>query len=317
MPLVAWAAAHRVPLESALLQHGGILFRGFPVSGAADLHALIAAVASPPQAYREQSSPRTELSDHIYTSTEYPADQTIAFHCENSYQHVWPLRIFFHCVRAADTGGETPLADVRRVYQRLPAAIREPFAARQVMYVRNFADGLGLPWQRVFQSADPATVDAFCREHDLRAEWRGADKLRTRAVRPAVRRHPQTGEWVWFNHAAFFHVSTLPPEVGRTLRLLYPDEELPATTFYGDGGPIPDAVIADITQAYEAESVRIPRRRGDVLMLDNMLVAHGRRPNTGDRQGTRRHGRADGLRVESAALAADRGPHRRRNGRGS
>ena len=36
--------------------------------------------------------------------------------------------------------------------------------------------------------------------------------------------------------------------------------------------------------ALRAETVTFPWRRGDVLLLDNMLTAHGRRPFTGDRR---------------------------------
>lgn len=270
-------------LEAALLRHGAVLLRNFEPLGSSGLHAFISAIAAAPLAYHEQSSPRTLVQEGIYTSTEYPSDQSIALHCENSYQQSWPLRIVFHCVQPAQSGGRTPLSDVRRVHDRIDAEIRREFAERKVMYVRNFGGGLGLPWQRVFQTDDKAKVEAFCRQNGLSLEWRG-DGFRTRAVRPAIRRHPRTGESVWFNHAMFFHVSTLPREIGDILRQLYAPDELPANTLYGDGKAISDDCIAHISRAYDAESVSFPWQESDVLIVDNMLVAHGRTPYTGDRK---------------------------------
>ena len=82
----------------------------------------------------------------------------------------------------------------------------------------------------------------------------------------------------------FFHVSTLPREIGDTLRYLYGPDELPANTLYGDGKVISDECIANINQAYDAESVSFPWRESDVLIVDNMLVAHSRTTYTGDRK---------------------------------
>ena len=45
--------------------------------------------------YMERSSPRHEVADHVYTSTDHPPRHPIALHNEQSYNITWPLRIFF------------------------------------------------------------------------------------------------------------------------------------------------------------------------------------------------------------------------------
>jgi len=45
-------------------------------------------------------------------------------------------------------------------------------------------------------------------------------------------------------------------------------------TNYGDGSPIEDSVIEEIRAAYQQESTTLTWRQGDLLVLDNMLVAH-------------------------------------------
>ncbi|TMC14951.1 MAG: TauD/TfdA family dioxygenase, partial [Chloroflexi bacterium] len=188
--LITWATNNRQMLEQYLLKHGAILFRNFPLKGVEDFERFISGVADQPLEYRERSSPRSQVSGNIYTSTDYPADQNIFLHNENSYSRNWSLRIFFFCKLPAQQGGETPIADVRKVYERINPAIRERFRHKQVLYVRNFGDGFGLSWQTVFQTTDKKVVEQYCENAGISWEWKSDDRLRTRSVRPAIQRHP-------------------------------------------------------------------------------------------------------------------------------
>jgi alpha-ketoglutarate-dependent taurine dioxygenase len=282
--LVSWAANHRPWLDEHLLRHGGLLFRGFGLDRPAHLESLIHGVAGEALEYRERSSPRSAVEGRIYTSTDYPPEHAIFLHNENSYQSVWPLKIFFFCQQAAAEGGETPIADCRRVLARIDPAVRERFEAKGWMYVRNFGDGFGLDWRTVFQTDDTAAVEEHCRRGGIEVEWKSDGRLRTRAVRPALTPHPKTGELLWFNHATFFHVSTLEPEVREALLAEFAAGELPANTYYGDGSPIEPETLAHLRSLYQSETRTFPWQSGDVLLLDNMMVAHGRSPYRGARK---------------------------------
>ena len=261
-----------------------MLFRGFRVETAAHFQAFARAVSTELIRYGERSSPRTEIADGVYTSTDHPADQPIVLHNEQSYTLNWPMRILFFCSRAAAENGRTPLADSRKILARLSPAMVERFERLGVLYVRNYVPGLSLPWTEVFQTHDRGEVERYCASASVEFEWVDGERLRTRQRRPAVRRHPVSGERTWFNHALFFHVTSLPPEVSRSLRAAVPDADLPYNTYYGDGSPIDDATLRELRDAYDAETVRFDWENGDVLLLDNMLVAHGREPFTGPRE---------------------------------
>jgi alpha-ketoglutarate-dependent taurine dioxygenase len=284
LDLGVWASTNQSFLHNGLLRHGAILFRGFAISGVAQFEQFISAASSTLMQYSERSSPRSHVSEHVYTSTDYPADQSIFMHNENSYAAQWPMKVFFHCVTAASSGGETPIADTRRVYGRISPGTSDRFAEKKVMYIRNFGEGFGLPWQTVFQTTDPATVSELCRRADIDAVWKAGGRLRTRSVRTAVCKHPLTGEWTWFNHAAFFHVTTLGAAVREALLTEFAEEDLPSNTFYGDGTPIENAVLDEVRDAYVQEKLLFKWEEGDVLMLDNMLAAHGREPYSGARR---------------------------------
>jgi alpha-ketoglutarate-dependent taurine dioxygenase len=96
--------------------------------------------------------------------------------------------------------------------------------------------------------------------------------------------HPRTGETIWFNHAVFFNVHSLDATARDALRAGMDDFDLPFNTFYGDGSPIETAVIEQIYAIYRQEQVAFDWQLGDILMLDNMLVAHGREPFVAPRE---------------------------------
>jgi alpha-ketoglutarate-dependent taurine dioxygenase len=270
-------------VRALLHEHGAVMLRGFDPGGVDGFEGVVRAFSGEPLAYAERSSPRSTIKGRVYTSTDYPPAEEIFLHNENSYQAAWPLTLFFHCVQPPDTLGSTPLADTRRVLRAIDPAVREEFAERGWTVVRNFTDGFGVPWQQAFNTDDRAEVDRYCARNGVTTQWT-ADGLRTRARRRAVHRHPVTGEQVWFNHLTFFHVTTLAPDVCAALREMYEEDELPTNTYYGDGAPIPDDVVAHLRACYRAEQRRFDWQRDDVLLVDNMLAAHAREPFTGPRR---------------------------------
>jgi alpha-ketoglutarate-dependent taurine dioxygenase len=281
--LIDWAASNRGLVEQRLLSYGAILFRGFNLSAIDDFERFMQTLAGDLLDYSYRSTPRTQVSGKIYTSTEYPAHQTIPLHNEMSYSRSWPMVLGFFCVEAAPEGGETPIADSRKVFNAIDPAIRDRFNERGVMYVRNYGDALDLSWQNVFQTEDRAAVEAFCRKAGIEFEWKGENELRTRQICQAVATHPSTGELVWFNQAHLFHVSSLEAEVREAL-LTASGGEPPRNAYYGDGSTIEDAALNEIRAVYAKEAVVFPWQKGDILVVDNMLTAHGRKPYRGPRK---------------------------------
>jgi alpha-ketoglutarate-dependent taurine dioxygenase len=284
MKPTVWVERNRELLDAMLLQHGAVLFRNFHFQGAAGFEKFIRAVSGDLMTYSYQSTPRRLVDGKIYTSTEYPANQTIPLHNEMSYARTWPMKIGFYCVTAARQGGETPIADSRRVFARIDPAIRDRFIEKKVMYVRNYQEGLDLSWPTVFETTDKAQVEAFCKEAGIKYNWLDDDRLHTTQVCEAVAAHPLTGEWLWFNQAHLFHISNLEPAVRNALRVTYTDGNYPRNAYYGDGSIIEDDVLVEIRKAFVQETILFNWQEGDVLLLDNMLTAHGRNPFVGPRK---------------------------------
>lgn len=282
--LLDWAQENQECIGRLLDENGALLIRGLRVMGSKQFGSLLEMLfGSELLHYRYRSTPRTELRDNVYTATEYPAHEVIPQHNENSYSRSWPNRIGFLCMLPSKTGGETPIADSRAVYQKIDPAVRAEFEEKRVMYVRNYSD-LDLPWTEVFQTEDPAEVERYCSENDIECEWLEGSRLRTRQVNPASVAHPSTGERVWFNQAHLFHVSSLPSDIRETLVDSLGEDYLPRNCFFGDGSAIDPRCLETVRRAYEETKIKFSWQQNDLLLLDNIRYSHGRESFAGERR---------------------------------
>lgn len=273
--LADWARNNRDFIEAKLAVHGGILFRGFGLQTAADFERVASSICK--DLYSEYGDlPREGVAGKVYTSTPYPEDKRILYHCESSHMSSWPSKINFFCVRVAKEGGATPIVDCRKVYEQLDPVAREKFERLGVLYTRNFSDGLDVSWQRFFSTEDRALVEDSCKKAGMTCEWHGKDDLRVSQLCQAVLVHPKTGEKTFFNQVQLHHVHCLEPEVRESLLSIFKREDLPRHVYYGDGSPIEDEVMDHLGEVYERNAVRFQWREGDLVCLDNMLVAHAR-----------------------------------------
>jgi len=271
-------------IDRLLFSSGGILFRGLQLNGAEAFRRFISSFNLPLLPYDFASTPRSTVGKGIYTSTEYPASQHIPLHNEQSYSRQWAMRLWFYCRKSARAGGETPIADSREIYRRINKTIRDRFIDKRLMYVRNYGNGLDLPWQKVFGTENKQEVATYCERHGINCEWKIDGELRTRQICQAVANHPITSDTVWFNQAHLFHISALEPGVQEVLLETVGCDDLPRNVYYADGSEIEVGLLDEIRAVLNESSISFRWQEDDVLMIDNMLTAHGRAPFKGDRR---------------------------------
>ena len=281
--LADWASNNREYLEQKLYKHGGILFRGFGLKDATDLERVAGAICH--ELYSEYGDlPREGVAGKVYTSTPYPEDKSILYHNESSHMSSWPSKINFLSIVVAKQGGATPIVDCRKVYNDLDSAVRETFEEKGLMYVRNFAEGLDVSWQRFFGTEDKSVVEGSCNKSGMTCEWHGKDFLRVKQKCQAVLRHPKTSEKSFFNQVQLHHVHCLDPETRESLLSIFSYDDLPRHVYFGDGSPIGDSTMDHVGEIYERNAVRFQWQPGDMVTLDNMLTAHARDPYAGPRK---------------------------------
>ena len=283
LDLLDWAANNREYIDSLLLDNGALLFRGFNIDLELHFEAFTGSLCL--ELLRENAEhDRENLSGAVYTPVFFPPDMKLLWHNENSFNHCWPLKLWFGSVQPSAVGGETTIVDSRKVFNLLDPELRRPFIEKGVMYLRNYSEELGLPWQRVFQTTDKTEVERQCKENRIEFEWKKGDRLQTRGIRPAVCEHPVTGETSWFNQALHWHPACLDPATRQALSRLFNDEDMPRNCYYGDGSPIQDEAMRTILDVYQRLEIAFQWQPGDIMMLDNVMFAHARNPFQGHRR---------------------------------
>lgn len=270
-------------LTELLTEHKALVFRGFGVTPDA-IEPVLDRLLPNRLPYVHGNSPRTRVRGNLYTSTEYPQRFTISMHNELNYARRWPARLAFYCEKAAESGGATPVVDGELWLDSLDAEVREAFAGG-IRYVQNLHDGYGLgkSWQDTFETDDRAEVERFLTASEAEWEW-GPDGIRVVQHRRATTTHPVTGAEVWFNQADQWHPAGLGDETSKELYEILAPEEFPQYVTFADGTPIPDAYITQIRDRGLELAVDVDWRFGDVLVIDNVLTGHGRRPFEGTRR---------------------------------
>jgi hypothetical protein len=168
----------------------------------------------------------------------------------------------FYCEAQPSDGGATLVVDTASWLASLDAEVREAFTDG-VRYVRELRN-----WQGAFRTGRREDVEALLDGAGAAWRWRADGGLRIEVARPATVRHPVTGVEVWFNQADQWPTGGLG---GRSVT-------------FADGGPIPAEYLRQIRDRGLGHAVDVQWRTGDLLLVDNVLVAHGRRPFTGHRR---------------------------------
>lgn len=288
---------HNSYFKELVQEHGALLFRNFPVENKDDFAEVIQTLGFGKFAdYIGGDSPRKKLREGVYTSTEAPPYIRIPLHNELSYVKHYPSHIYFYCDVQPESGGETPIADARQVFQAINEDVRKRFTENKIRYVScyhyknafmNFVNRFHKSWIDVFETDNKQEVERKCRENDIQFKWNKDDWIEISQVCPAVIEHPVTGETVWFNQAHIFDFNPRHlgfwPYLGTQLLYLRKHTKL-HQVFFADGSEISQSDLYHIMDVLEHHSIYFPWQRRDLLVLDNVLAMHGRATFSGKRR---------------------------------
>lgn len=280
-----WLDANKQVIDKKLIEHGAILFRGFKLGSPAQVERFSSLTMQSVHKSNVEHRPVDE-SGVVQVPVEYPSRKFLLWHNENTFNYSWPQKAIFACEQPARVGGQTPLVDSRVIFQKIPAAIRQTFIDKGVMYVRRYGseNTIGLSWKTIFKTDKKSEVERQCIEQHMEFEWEDGNTLVTKAKRPAVWQHPTSGDWSWINQAQHFHFSCLSDEAQLALTKLHPDGRFPRDCFYGDGTKISAEVMRHILALYQKNQIIFDWQPGDLVLVDNILAAHARSPFEGERK---------------------------------
>ena len=288
-------------IREALRVHGALYFRGFGqmLESFDDLASVLFPELPPfnpalPGVFTRRSSLAKDVVDSTYLWKRVP----MSVHNEFNYLPIFPRYIGFRCLEAPAAGGETAIADCRKIYAAIDPEVRDRFENGSVKYTRNFYEKrlasslmnkfikLDESWKEVFRTEERSEVEQVCRDYDVEFSWGKGNSLQIQCTLPAVRDHPDTREKVWFNQAApwVFHPRTTGWLKFAIYNIVYPGPgSKPIAVSYGAGVGISPADAAHVIEVVERNTVKVEWAIGDTLICDNYLVAHGRMPYRGTR----------------------------------
>lgn len=269
-------------LQEILHKNGAILLRGFKIDNEENFKKVASAFIEDLMSENGEHNPVKNI-DGIYTPVNYSPKEKLLWHNENSFNYSWPLIIIFGALKPAQTGGETPIVDGRRMLAALDPQIVEEFKQKGVMYVRTHGFGLGLSWQQTYRTNNKIELETYFKKYNIQADWREADQLITKQVRPAVVAHPVKGELSWFTQAQHWHPYCLGEEIRSSLLEIFSEDTLPRNCYFGDGSIIPDNIMQHILDTYQKLEQSFVWQKGDVMLLDNVLFSHARNAYIGER----------------------------------
>ncbi|KAJ8433498.1 hypothetical protein Cgig2_018032 [Carnegiea gigantea] len=249
--------SHKPWLESRLHHAGAVLFRGFPVSSAADFNDVVEAFGFEELPYVGGAAPRSNVVGRVFTANESPPDQKIPFHHEMAQVPEFPSKLFFFCEVEPTTGGETPIVLSHIIYERMKE--KHPEFVQQL-------EEHGLIYMRVSGEDDNPASPIGRAKLGMKLVWLEDGVKTIMGPIPAIKFDESRQRKVWFNSMVAAYTG-------------WGDErnDPRKTVTFGDGRPLSEDAIYGCLKILEEESVAIPWKKGDVLLIDNWAVLHSRR----------------------------------------
>lgn len=300
----AWLGDHRCAIDELLDRDGALHIRGLAaLDSAPAFEAALGVLAPRLMDYVGGTSPRHAVHGQIVTATDLPGNYSIPLHQEMSYTANPPDRVAFCCEIPAKRGGATTVASAREITRRIDPAVRTRFEEKGGLRLRRTLPGpdsvgdrpgVPKPWTEVFGTADPADVERIATRKGWDITWLEDESVQLwQEILPAMKTHPRTGETVWFNQAHIFAPEASlrwasrdgRKEQWRRLSWAYADNpELVDHVFHGDGDQVAAADAEHLFGVFVDCEIPVRWKRGDLLLLDNILAVHGRTSFEGERR---------------------------------
>lgn len=282
--LAAFLSANKAAVDAALADSGALLFRGFDLPDPQAFDAAVVGYGEPGFTYEDSLSNavRTNVTPRVFTANEAPPTTEIFLHHEMAQTPLYPSKLFFYCEIAAEKGGATPLCRsdvlVERLYNHDPA-LYSGFLASGVRYTNvmpasdDAESGQGRSWRSTLSVSDRNAAEQRLAQLGYEWEWLENDDLRATTPILSGIRDIGNGRESFFNQliAAFRGWADSRNDPNKSIT-------------WGNGTPITDDEMAPVIAIAEDLAVPLEWQAGDVALIDNFLVMHGRYPFEGKRR---------------------------------
>jgi alpha-ketoglutarate-dependent taurine dioxygenase len=282
-------------LTARLRESGAVLLRGFKCSleEFQQFTELLCTDFHQVGTRRAVEDPRSDGR-----TSEVPRSNFNLFaHSEGTYRPFPPPPeiCFFNCIEPPTAaGGETLLVDGAALLQRLPAALAARFSEQGILYEALWD---AQRWHTEFQLDTLQALDNMLRDHPQSSYRMVEEMMEVRCLVPAIQL--SLGGLPAFANGLLAHLPAITHPRWRDKGAY---SKASNRVFFGDGEPIPEETINLLIDLQDEIARDHAWQAGDLLVLDNRRVMHGRRmtEGTSDRQIRSRFGKLrNELRLEA------------------
>jgi hypothetical protein len=269
-------------IEELLGTHRAALLRNTGMEKLAEMAGWAEFVGAPQMEYKYGTGFRAPMGAGVLSVGTEPPHSPVEPHCEMAYWSFYPKRILFGCESIPARGGETVIADNRRVTEDLlPTEFGQKILHKGIRYIRNFSDRERsdcIPsmkhWQDDFGLDSRNELEDYCAEMNWNLLQRNDGSVQVSYPEQGYEYDPVSGTDLLF---------TSMTRLGRCFddwppfdRL--PCEQRPYHLTYADGSDFSASDLSTMEAAFARYSIPITWQAGDIAVLENIAWTHSRPP---------------------------------------
>jgi len=270
-------------ISEDLAEYGCVLFRGFDLTTDKDFDDFIGGFGFENFRYDDSFSNavRRNRTDRVFTANEAPPDVEIHLHHEMAQTLTFPTQLFFFCETAPAEGGATPICRSDLALEKLSASnpdFMDTLRQKGVRYRNTMpahedrASGQGRTWYQTLSVDSAEAAEQKLTALSYRYRWLDDQELSVQTPRLPAICDFGAGTEVFFNQLVAAAAGWRDTADESEARLVFGDDTLID----------PSDLKLMIDVCYDCV-FDVEWQQGDVALIDNLKVMHGRRPYRGKR----------------------------------
>ncbi|MFN6474484.1 MAG: TauD/TfdA family dioxygenase [Nostoc sp. SerVER01] len=187
----------------------------------------------------------------------------IKLHGEMYYQQNIPLMLWFFCANPPLKDGETTICDGRQFFNELSSSTKKLFRKNNLKFTVRMSEE---DWNKKYQTNDLSKLEEMCQKNNTHLQINADQSILLEYICPGI----------------------IPSRCGKYqvfINSLLPTKQLsPKILKFEDDSEIPDEVMSELNEIAEKITTEISWQKGDILMIDNTRILHGRRAFADDQR---------------------------------
>ncbi|NES02875.1 MAG: TauD/TfdA family dioxygenase [Okeania sp. SIO2F4] len=184
-------------------------------------------------------------------------------HGEMYYINKPPQIVWFFCANPPLKDGETTVCDGQQFFHELSSSTKDLLSRKKLKISGNFKKEY---WQKKYKTNDVNVVKEICNSQGKEVQVNEDESIYFKFICSAIHNSRTEQDDVFINS------------------LLRLKKVNPKSVCFDDDSEITDEIMSELNEIAEKITIEINWQKGDILMIDNTRIMHGRRAFSDDRR---------------------------------